>query len=159
MYREVSVMPSFAATRRRQERRALSADLAAVIGLAVLLVACGASVPAAPPSGLANPASVHCADVGGELRIEKNGAGAEYGVCVFEDNRQCEEWALLRGNCPRGGVQITGTRTPAARYCVIRGGTYSVTHPADATSPERGSCLLPGGERCAAESMFDGRCS
>ncbi len=152
-------MPSFAATRRRQERRVLSADLAAVIGLAVLLVACGASVPAAPPSGLANPASVHCADVGGELRIEKNGAGAEYGVCAFEDNRQCEEWALLRGNCPRGGLQIAGSLTPASRYCVIRGGTYGVTHPADATSPERGSCELPGGERCTAERLFDGRCS
>ena len=88
-------------------------------------VAIQAPTPAAV--GLANPASVNCDKVGGELQIEKNGAGAEYGVCIFEDNRQCEEWALFRGQCPMGGLRVTGYRTPGARYCVIRGGTYTVT--------------------------------
>jgi putative hemolysin len=31
----------------------------------------------------------------------------QYGVCFFEDNRQCEEWALLRGDCPVGGKKVT----------------------------------------------------
>ena len=159
MYRKAREILSFAAARRLREWRSASAGLAAVIGMAVLLAACEGGVPAAPPSGLANPASVNCGNVGGELQIEKNGAGAEYGVCVFEDNRQCEEWALLRGDCPGGGLRITGYITPASRYCAIQGGTYSVTHPAGATTPERGSCELPGGERCAAERLFDGRCS
>jgi predicted metal-dependent phosphoesterase TrpH len=34
--------------------------------------------------------------------------GGEYGICVFEDNRQCEEWALFRGECPAGGRKATG---------------------------------------------------
>jgi putative hemolysin len=45
----------------------------------------------------ANPASENCAANGGRLVIESAGDGGQYGVCLFEDNRQCEEWALLRG--------------------------------------------------------------
>jgi hypothetical protein len=33
-------------------------------------------------------------------------------VCVFGDNRQCEEWALMRGQCPAGGIRVTGYVTP-----------------------------------------------
>ena len=57
---------------------------------------------------LTNPASVHCGEVGGELRIESLGNSGEVGVCWFEDGRQCEEWALLRGECPVGGRRVTG---------------------------------------------------
>ena len=50
------------------------------------------------------------------------GDGGQIGVCYFEDNRQCEEWALMRGECPVGGVKVTGYVTPAGRYCAITGG-------------------------------------
>ena len=67
-----------------------------------LLAACAAPAPTeAPPTvGLANPASVHCQQVGGrlEIRRESGPASGEYGVCVFPDGRQCEEWALFRDN-------------------------------------------------------------
>ena len=53
-----------------------------------------------------NPASENCTEKGGTLSIEKRGDGGEYGVCIFEDNMQCEEWALMRGECPVGGVTI-----------------------------------------------------
>ena len=43
------------------------------------------------PVQLANPASVHCGKVGGELRIETLGNRGQIGVCDFEDGRQCEE--------------------------------------------------------------------
>ena len=109
--------------------------------------------------GLANPASVNCEKVGGKLQIEQNGAGAQYGVCVFEDNRQCEEWALFRGDCPAGGLRVTGYLTPGARYCVIRGGTYTVTAPADESRAEQGRCVLPDGNSCSAHGLFDGVCS
>ena len=39
---------------------------------------------------------------------------------------QCEEWALLRGECPKGGIRVAGCATPAARYCGITGGSYTV---------------------------------
>jgi len=60
-----------------------------------------------PTTSMANPASENCIQKGGKLEMRTNKKG-EYGVCLFEDNRQCEERALLRGDCPEGGVKVTG---------------------------------------------------
>jgi putative hemolysin len=79
------------------------------------------------PAQLANPASENCVAVGGTWTIENRVGGGQYGICLFEDNMQCEEWALLRGECPVGGVKITGYVTPAAVYCAITGGEYAIT--------------------------------
>lgn len=114
----------------------------------------------APPTSpaLANPASQHCVQAGGKLVIEKNGAGGEFGVCLFDDNRQCEEWALLRGQCRAGGIKVTGYVTSAARYCAITGGTYKVTGASN-TPQERGTCTFAGGRRCDAAAYFNGTCA
>lgn len=88
----------------------------ALSALAVLLSTAFAPPTFAQPAmQLANRASTHCATGGGKTRAETNPRGGAYGVCVFEDNRQCEEWALLRGHCPVGGLRVTGYVTPAAR--------------------------------------------
>ncbi len=137
--------------------------------LLLLLSACGgaaqpatqapAQAPAqAPGSNLANPASTNCVDKGGQLQIKKRGDGGEYGVCIFEDNRQCEEWALLRGECPVGGVKITGYITEAAVYCVINGGRYDITANSG-TADEQGTCTAQGGAVCSAEALFNGKCT
>jgi len=118
--------------------------------------------PAAPtatpaPIGKPNPASQYCASVGGTLKIEQRGDGGQYGVCYFADNQQCEEWALERGDCPVGGVRVTGYSTPAARYCAITGGKYTAT----GTTPdgqEAGTCVLPTGEVCDAWPYYNGYC-
>lgn len=60
---------------------------------------------AAGKSAIANPASTHCIEVGGSLMIKKGDDGGEYGVCSFKGGRQCEEWALFRGECPVGGIE------------------------------------------------------
>lgn len=109
-------------------------------------------------AGLANPASTHCIDHGGRLHVEKDGSGGEYGVCGFDDNRQCEEWALLRGDCPAGGIRITGYVTPAARYCALRGGRYRVLSLSNSAA-EQGSCGFVDGKACAAGAFFAGLCS
>lgn len=54
---------------------------------------------------LANPASVYCVKVGGKVVMAKHPDGGVYGICVFKDNKQCEEWALFRGKCPVGGLE------------------------------------------------------
>jgi len=132
--------------------------------LATLSVACILAVgcsqdpePAAPPQG-ANPASVNCLKAGGRLAIEKNPTGDEFGVCLFEDNHQCEEWALLRGECPLGGRRITGYATQAGRWCAITGGQYTDVTGNDA-SDEHGNCILPGGKQCEAEAYWRGTCN
>ncbi|WP_442879345.1 putative hemolysin [Brevundimonas sp.] len=56
------------------------------------------SQPVPPRIGMPNPASVHCEKAGGRLDIRTRTGGGEYGVCVFNDGRQCEEWALFRDN-------------------------------------------------------------
>jgi len=128
-----------------------------VVSLFVLWAAgAGAQAPSAPQ--LANPASVNCTRQGGTLAIERRPDGGQFGVCVFTDNYQCEEWALLRGECPKNGLRITGYATPAGRYCAITGGRYSVVS-APSAQPERGTCTLPTGKSCEAEAYFSGTCT
>lgn len=98
---------------------------------------------------LANPASTYCVHSGGTLQIQKRGDGGEYGICFFEDNRQCEEWALFRGECPLKGLKITGYTTPAAVYCVIQGGKINGS---------QSDCVLPNKKSCHVNALYDGRC-
>ena len=106
---------------------------------------------------LANPASQNCVARGGTLKIERRPDGGQFGVCVFTDNYQCEEWAMFRGECPVGGLRVTGYITPAARYCAITGGRYTVVAKSGAAD-EQGACALPGGKACDAGAYYAGTC-
>lgn len=139
--------------------------VAAAIAVAAMVSGCATapSLPADPQASAAdlakraNPASEHCVTSGGKLNIITNGAGGQYGVCNFPDNRQCEEWSMMRGDCPAGGVRVTGYVTPAARFCAITGGTYTVT--GNSNRPEEtGTCALASGAECDAKAYYDGRC-
>ena len=141
--------------------------LISMLGTVVLATGCSQDRPpsespatreAGTTTQLANPAATNCVKVGGRLSIEKNPAGGEFGVCLFEDNHQCEEWALMRGECPVGGRRITGYATQAGRYCAITGGQYTDVTGNDA-SDERGNCVLPGGKVCEAEAYWRGTCA
>jgi putative hemolysin len=77
-------------------------------------------------------AAKNCEDQGGR-RVAERGASGEIGVCVFSDGRQCEEWALLLGRCPRGGIAVRGYATTTERHCAIRGGQMTI--PGCALSP------------------------
>jgi putative hemolysin len=102
-------------------------------------------------TAIANPASTNCIDKGGKLEMRKNKNG-EYGVCLFEDNRQCEEWALLRDQCPEGGVKITGYDNDAEIYCAITGGQ------AEGVGTENPMCKRIDGTLCNAQANLDGEC-
>lgn len=102
-------------------------------------------------TNLANPARVNCKDKGGTLEIRKNKNG-EYSVCLFEDNRQCEEWALLRGECPLGGLKITGYENEAQIYCAITGG---IVEGLGTATP---MCKRIDGTYCNAEANLNGEC-
>jgi putative hemolysin len=109
-------------------------------------------------AGLANPASQNCGAKGGTIRIEKNAKGDEFGVCLFPDNLQCEEWAMLRGDCRTGGIRVTGFATAPARYCAITGGAYAVVSGSN-TPNEQGTCTFKDGKSCDAGAYFAGTCS
>lgn len=130
--------------------------MAATAVVLAAVAAFASPAPAAPRLG--NPASQNCVAKGGSVAIETNPQGGQYGVCLFDDNRQCEEWAMLRGECPTGGLKVTGYATPAARYCAITGGQYTVTGASN-TPAERGTCALPDGRTCTAISHYQGACA
>ena len=157
--------------------------IVAFVCLALLVVACSGPKPpkkviviqqpvqgqapqAQPPQGqptqgssqIANPASENCVNKGGTLTIQKTGDGSEYGVCTFTDNMQCEEWAMFRGDCPVGGIKITGYVTPAAVYCAITAGEYTVTGQSN-TQQEQGTCVFKNGKSCDVWDYWNGKCS
>jgi uncharacterized protein len=57
-----------------------------------------AQSPAQRQASLANPASVNCVHNGGTLQIVQTAEG-QTGICKLPNGHQCEEWALLRGEC------------------------------------------------------------
>jgi putative hemolysin/phosphoglycolate phosphatase-like HAD superfamily hydrolase len=107
---------------------------------------------------MVNPASANCTQQGGTLTITARGDGGEYGICTFEDNRQCEEWALFNGDCPAGGLKVTGYITPAAQYCAITGGTYAITGNSG-QEDEQGACTFKDGSQCDVWDYYNGKCA
>lgn len=118
-----------------------------------------ASAPAAS-SSVANPASVFCADHGGTLTIQTAPNGGQYGICRLSNGNECEEWAMFRGDCPAGGVNVSGYNTPAATYCVLRGGVYQVTQTAPNVpiTEEQGTCGFKNGGVCDVWGFYRGMC-
>lgn len=52
-----------------------------------------------PSTGLANPAAVYCQEMGYKLETRTRGDGGQYGVCIFPDRKECNQWAFFRGEC------------------------------------------------------------
>lgn len=101
-------------------------------------------------TSIANPASENCEKVGGSLTIETRGDGGQYGLCNFDDNRSCEEWSLLRGDCPVGGVKTTGFDTIDQKYCAwIGGSTLAV---------KNSICTFNDGSVCGTADLYNGLC-
>lgn len=95
----------------------MKSNVASVVFL-MALSACAAPQPssgaepaatAAPQTGLANPASVHCKQQGNTLEIRTAADGSQTGMCVFSDGSACEEWSYLRGEC---GLTVQPTSAP-----------------------------------------------
>ena len=55
---------------------------------------------------LPNPASVYCTEHEGNLEIVTLKDGGQYGLCRFDDNSSCEEWAFYRGECDKGSKTL-----------------------------------------------------
>jgi putative hemolysin len=57
---------------------------------------------------LPNPASAYCEQQGYALDIRTADEGSQFGVCIFPDGSECDEWAYFRNEC-----KPSGTETPA----------------------------------------------
>jgi putative hemolysin/phosphohistidine swiveling domain-containing protein len=70
------------------------------------------AVPADTPQGnMPNPASVFCLEQGYQSEIRTAADGSQYGVCIFPDGSECDEWAFYRGEC-RSANQNGNTSPP-----------------------------------------------
>lgn len=107
--------------------------------------------PGPETQALANPASENCVKQGGILKIMKNGSGGEFGLCQFDDDQACEEWALMRGQCPAGGVKTIGYDNDQQAYCAWLGG--------ETEAIENATCQFPNGKTCSVENLWNGSCS
>jgi len=87
-----------------------SACIIAGVVCALLLSGCGQAQPTPTPiptpvptpgggSQIANPAATHCVEQGYTSQIRTAADGSQYGVCIFPDGSECEEWAFFRGEC------------------------------------------------------------
>lgn len=50
-----------------------------------------------PKVGMPNPAAIYCVALGYKYEIRKNKNGGQYGVCIFPDGTECDEWDFYRG--------------------------------------------------------------
>lgn len=121
----------------------------------------GEATPAAPTANMANPASVNCTQQGGTLEIRKDATGGEYGMCLFADGSECEEWGLLRGTCTPGQVTPAATSAnmpnPASVNCADKGGTLEIRK--DASGGEYGMCVFSDGSECEEWAFMRGECA
>lgn len=77
--------------------------IVSVLAGTLWLVGC-ASLPGAQTSqpSMVNPASAFCEQHGGRLEMRSTEDGGQFGVCIFADDSECEEWAFFRGECIPG---------------------------------------------------------
>jgi putative hemolysin len=99
--------------------------------------------------GMINHASENCGFKKGNLEMRKNPGGSEYGVCVFAEGKECEEWALYKGDCLEGGVDVSGVYNEAVKFCLITGNKYL---------PTSKECEFKDGKKCLAVNFFEGNC-
>jgi uncharacterized protein len=116
-----------------------------------------AATPEAVPSlGMPNPASVYCTENEGTLEIRTDSAGGEYGVCVFPDGSECDEWAFFRGDCKAGApAPEAGMANPASVYCAEKGGTSEIR---EGDGGEVGYCVFADGSECEEWAFYRGQC-
>jgi putative hemolysin len=70
----------------------------------LFLVSCEYRANDKKDTQIANPASVYCIEHAGRLEIRTDETGGQYGVCIFSDNSECEEWAYFRGECGKNNA-------------------------------------------------------
>lgn len=106
------------------------------------------------PVQMANPASTYCIGQGYDLDV-RSGEGGEYGVCVFGNGKECEEWAFFRGECRADGLE----RCVAASCCHAKSCAWESEVPDCSGSICTMSCE-PGTMDCGAGEcgVVEGEC-
>lgn len=82
-------------------------------------------------SMIANPASVNCIKLGGDLEIKDSGKG-QYGLCHLPGDFICEEWALFTGKCLLTPATVyspsDSSRAGMSGLCSLKDGDASLSN-------------------------------
>ena len=74
-------------------------NIVLVVGLICLLLLTACSTKSEKNTQIANPASEKCINDGFSLEILSDESGNQYGICIFPNGTECEEWSYFRGEC------------------------------------------------------------
>ncbi|MEW5803922.1 MAG: DUF333 domain-containing protein [bacterium] len=114
------------------------------------------------PIGQPNPAAVYCAENDGDYQIRTSPKdGSQYGVCVFSDGSECDEWAFFRGECepsqpslPPGSQE--GVIGMNVLYCLENGGAIEIRTNDEGSRYK--ACVFSDGSACDAWAYHRGEC-
>jgi putative hemolysin len=112
-----------------------------MLAVVVFLGGCVQPATEPQPSGLANPASVYCEELGYTNEARQDDSGAMYGVCIFPDGSECEEWDFMAGRCGQ-----------ERSFCVQQG------YEPREESGNMASCVFPDGSSCPEYEFLLGDC-
>jgi putative hemolysin len=88
-----------------------------ILGIMISMVILSGCTRTGDNNQIANPASVNCGQLGGVLDLVDTPEG-QIGICTLPDGQECEEWALLRGECP-ATEHICTPEESAAQACTM----------------------------------------
>lgn len=98
--------------------------------------------------GIPNPAAVYCIELGYKYESRKNELGGEYGVVIFPDGTECNDWSFFRGNA---GQKWS--------YCEQHGGKIENRVENMGTwTAESAVCVFPDRSECGEMQYIDGKC-
>lgn len=97
----------------------------AMTTISILLTGCATSTLPTNPSLVSvstdtsqalipNPASVYCEQQGFKSEIRTAPDGSQFGMCIFPDGSECDEWAYYRGECGLATQTASPTEIPTA---------------------------------------------
>jgi len=90
--------------------------LLSIILLVFAVTSCQAAQETDDQTGLPNPASVFCEEQGGKNETRTDASGGQYGVCLFEDGTECDQWAYFNGECQPGQQELSPSPVPVPAY-------------------------------------------
>lgn len=103
------------------------------------------ATPTATPTenqsvGMANPAAVWCEQMGYGYEIKKDASGGEYGVCVFNNGMEADEWAVYRAAMDAYNETANGTTVD-----ITKGGIAAITLAENPTTGYQWNATIPAG--------------
>lgn len=121
------------------------------LGLQKTSTVLGTTTTATTKAGsLATAAYTKCVQNDGFVTTDRRGKSGFYNVCNFDDDMNCELYALYNGQCPIGGVHTVGYTTRPQVFCALRGG--------QPTGKNNGQCKMPDGKICSTAAVYSDTC-